>query len=76
MNNFEYHNPVRIIFGAGELKRVGVEAAKLGKKICLVGGKAMKHTKPVVERVEQLLEQEGLELRRSARAKGPTSWWL
>lgn len=62
MNNFEYHNPVRIIFGAGELKRVGVEAAKLGKKICLVGGKAMKHTKPVVERVEQLLEQEGLEL--------------
>jgi hypothetical protein len=26
MNNFEYFNPARIIFGAGESKRVGSEA--------------------------------------------------
>lgn len=26
MNNFEYYNPVRVLFGAGELKRIGEEA--------------------------------------------------
>ncbi len=36
MNNFEFYNPVHIIFGAGELRRVGQEAKKLGKKAFLV----------------------------------------
>lgn len=36
MNNFEFFNPVKVIFGAGEVARVGSEAAKLGKKALLV----------------------------------------
>jgi alcohol dehydrogenase YqhD (iron-dependent ADH family) len=36
MHTFEYYNPVRIIFGAGEIKRAGQEAAALGKTALLV----------------------------------------
>jgi len=33
---FEYHNPVHIIFGEGEVQRAGSEARKLGRKALLV----------------------------------------
>ena len=36
MHNFEFFNPVRIIFGAGEVNRVGTEASSLGKNALLV----------------------------------------
>lgn len=36
MQAFELFNPVHVIFGAGEAKRIGSEAAKLGKKALLV----------------------------------------
>jgi alcohol dehydrogenase YqhD (iron-dependent ADH family) len=36
MNNFQFYNPVRIVFGAGEVKQIGAEAATLGKKALLV----------------------------------------
>lgn len=36
MNNFEFYNPVHIIFGIGEIDRIGQEASKLGKKALLV----------------------------------------
>ena len=29
MNGFEYYNPVKIVFGAGALEKVGAEAAAL-----------------------------------------------
>ena len=36
MNGFTYHNPVRVIFGAGTLAEAGAEARKLGKRALVV----------------------------------------
>ncbi len=30
MENFEFFNPVRIVFGEGEIRRIGEEAAQYG----------------------------------------------
>lgn len=60
MNNFEYYNPVRVLFGAGELKRIGEEAKKMGKNICLVSYKELNFLKPLMDKIERLLKEEGL----------------
>lgn len=60
MNNFEYYNPVRVLFGAGELKRIGEEAKKLGKNICLVSYKELNFLQPLMDKIERLLKEEGL----------------
>ena len=36
MNNFEFYNPVHIVFGAGEINRAGALASQLGKQALLV----------------------------------------
>lgn len=38
MQNFTFYNPVRIIFGKGGIAKLGIEAAKAGKKALLVYG--------------------------------------
>ena len=60
MKNFEYYNPVRVIFGAGEVCRCGEEAKKLGTKVCLASYKELSFLKPLLERIEELLTKEGL----------------
>lgn len=60
MNNFEYYNPVRVLFGAGEVGKAGVEAAKLGQSVCLVSYKEPGFLNPLLEKVEQLLKKENL----------------
>lgn len=59
MNNFEYYNPVRVIFGAGELKRIGKEAKAFGSKICLVSYKDLNVLAPLINQIQYLLEAEG-----------------
>jgi alcohol dehydrogenase YqhD (iron-dependent ADH family) len=57
---FDVLFPTRVIFGVGELARIGREAKKLGKKALLVtGGKSSKAT-GLLERVCALLEEEAL----------------
>ncbi len=36
MKEFEYYQPVRIIFGAGKVNKIGEITAKYGKKVMLV----------------------------------------
>ncbi|MEG1585011.1 MAG: iron-containing alcohol dehydrogenase, partial [Anaerovorax sp.] len=36
MNNFEFYNPVKIVFGAGEVGRIGEEAMRFGKRALIV----------------------------------------
>lgn len=60
MNNFEYYNPVRILFGAGELKRIGEEAKKIGHNVCLVSYKELNFLRPLMDRIEGLLRDAGL----------------
>ncbi len=39
MQNFTFHNPTKMFFGKGQIKkRVGTETAKYGKKVLLVYG--------------------------------------
>lgn len=60
MNNFEYYNPVRILFGAGELKRIGDEAKALGQNVCLVSYKDLTFLEPLMTRIEVMLKDAGL----------------
>ena len=62
MNNFEYYNPVRIIFGAGELNKLGDEAKQLGSKICLVSYKELGLLAPLLEKVSAQLKEAGLDV--------------
>ena len=36
MNNFEFYNPVKILFGAGEVARIGEMAKPYGKRALLI----------------------------------------
>jgi alcohol dehydrogenase len=62
MHNFEFFNPVRIIFGAGEVKRVGGEAAALGKKALLVTYSNHTFLDPLIDKIEASLKAEGVSL--------------
>ena len=62
MNRFEYYNPVRVIFGAGELNNLGKEAKGLGNKVCLVCYKELLFLEPLMDRITKLLEKEGIEV--------------
>ena len=55
MNNFEHYLPTKVIFGKGQIKQLGTEAAKYGKKILLVyGGGSIKRTGIYDQVMEQL----------------------
>lgn len=62
MKNFEYYNPVRVIFGAGELNKIGTEAKALGQKVCLVSYKELGFLQPLMDRIRLLLEKEELQV--------------
>lgn len=62
MNSFEYYNPVRILFGAGELKKVAVEAKKLGSRACVVSYKELAFLQPLMDKIERMLRQDGMEV--------------
>jgi len=62
MNNFEYYNPVRVIFGAGEIKRVGEETRKLGKRACMVSYKDLMFLEPLMEKITEILKNSGVEV--------------
>jgi len=60
MNNFEYFNPVRVIFGAGELSKLASEAKQLGSKICLVSYKELGFLTPLMEKITAQLQDADL----------------
>ncbi len=62
MNNFEYNNPVKVIFGAGEINRIGAEAKALGSKVCIVSYKELGFLSPLIAKIKTLLIKEGVEL--------------
>lgn len=62
MNSFEYYNPVRVLFGAGELEKIGQEAKKLGNNVCIVSYKNLNSLRAVIGRIEELLSNSGLDV--------------
>lgn len=62
MENFEFYNPVRIIFGPGEVSKTGVEAAKLGSKVLLVSYKEHDFFNDLLIEIQSMLEAEHLKV--------------
>ena len=62
MENFEFHNPTRIIFGKGVAQGVGQEASSLGKNCLLVTGRQSARKTGVYDLVRNSLESEGIQV--------------
>jgi len=62
MENFEFYNPVRIIFGPGEVAKTGFEAAKLGSKVLLVSYKEHDFFNDLLIEIQSMLEAEHLKV--------------
>jgi len=58
---FEFHNPTRVVFGAGEFARAGELAAGIGKKCLLVigGGSVERHG--YLKKLDKMLKDAGVE---------------
>ncbi len=62
MENFEFHNPTRIIFGKGILVLVGREARSFGSRCLLVTGKRSVRESGTYDIVRNSLEAEGIDV--------------
>lgn len=62
MLDFQLHMPTRIVFGRGEVKQVGAEAARISGKVLLVTGRTATRKTGVLQRVLDSLETAGVEV--------------
>jgi alcohol dehydrogenase YqhD (iron-dependent ADH family) len=60
MQNFDYHNPTKIIFGEGTIPRIGEEAKPYGKSCLLVYGKGSIKKNGVYDQVTGSLKDAGI----------------
>ncbi|MCT4687930.1 iron-containing alcohol dehydrogenase [Vallitalea sp.] len=61
MNNFEYYNPVKVIFGENEVTKIGTIAKEYGKKVMIVSYTDISFYGDLFEQIYDLLNEEGLE---------------
>jgi len=57
MHNFEFTLPTKIIFGPGEIAKLGNELKKIGKKPLIVTGKSSMRRTGILDRVLDILNQ-------------------
>lgn len=62
MQNFEWNLPTKIMYGPGEISKLGSVAKQFGKKAMLVTYADQPALEPIVTKARTLLEQEGLEV--------------
>lgn len=60
MHNFTFHLPTKLIFGPGEIEKVGIEAKQHGERALIVTGKRSASEFGIINRVTDYLEREGL----------------
>jgi alcohol dehydrogenase YqhD (iron-dependent ADH family) len=60
MQNFIFYLPTKIIFGPGELQKIGVEAKSIGERALIVTGKRSSSAHGIINRVTDYLEKEGI----------------
>ncbi|MDI9569800.1 MAG: iron-containing alcohol dehydrogenase [Pseudomonadota bacterium] len=60
MQNFIFENPTKIIFGRGQIRRIGAETARFGGKILLVYGQGSIKKNGVYDQVMASLGEAGL----------------
>ena len=61
MMKFQYNLPVNLIFGRGRLREAGSIAASFGKKVLLVTGQGSARRTGLLDRMEDILKDAGLE---------------
>ncbi|HDS01188.1 MAG TPA: iron-containing alcohol dehydrogenase [candidate division Zixibacteria bacterium] len=61
MESFVFRNPVKIIFGVGEVKKAGEEAAGIGKKALIVTGQSHVKKSGLFDRIAGYLTDAGVE---------------
>ena len=61
MNNFEFYNPVKLIFGKGEIKSIGNHASALGKRALIVSYKKVDFYGDLFEKLRGYLYEKGIE---------------
>jgi alcohol dehydrogenase len=62
MNKFEFYNPVHVIFGAGEVRRLGETTASFGSKVLLVSYKKCDYLSDQLNNAEKSLQESGLDV--------------
>lgn len=60
MNNFEFFNPVKLVYGAGEVSKIGFYAKDYGKKALIVSYTEVGFYGDLFERVHKALEKNGM----------------
>lgn len=61
MNSFEFYNPVKIIFGAGEINRIGNETALYGKKALIISYNEVSFYGDLFERIHDSLKEQNID---------------
>ncbi|MEI7639037.1 MAG: iron-containing alcohol dehydrogenase [Syntrophus sp. (in: bacteria)] len=62
MQNFIFENPTKIIFGQGQIKRIGQETARFGKKVLLVYGQGSIKKNGIYDQVTTSLSESQLSI--------------
>ena len=62
MQNFIFENPTKIIFGRGQIKRIGQEMVRFGKKVLLVYGQGSIKKNGIYDQVLSSLSESQLSL--------------
>lgn len=60
MNNFQFFNPVNVIFGAGEIAKIGEETARFGKRALIVSYDKVDFYGDLFDRIHIALEAHGV----------------
>ena len=60
MNNFEFYNPTKIVFGQGEVVKIGKYAAQWGKKALLVTSRSSIIKLGIFDKVKTCLSEAGV----------------
>ncbi len=60
MQNFTFYLPTKLIFGPGEISKVGAEAKALGERALIVTGKRSASASGIINKVTDYLEKEGV----------------
>jgi len=61
MQNFEWNLPTRLIYGAGEIKKLGALAKEYGKKVMVVSYGGQPHLQPLIDRAVAIVKEAGME---------------
>ena len=67
MNEFVFHNPVKLIFGKGQLQKLSTELANYGKKVLVVYGGGSIKRNGLYDEVMTILKENGMEVHELVR---------